>query len=277
MQNLENKIILVTGATDGIGNGLALEMARKGAGVLLHGRDPDRLAKTLADIKTKTHSDNLETYVADFSSLEDVRRLAANVTDRHQRVDVLVNNAGIGRGPRGQQSREISQDNFELRFQVNHLAPFLLTHLLLPLLRDHAPARIVNVASASQDSIDFDDVMLERAYDGTHAYSQSKLAMVMATFELAKRLEPNDVTVNALHPGSLLDTKIVREAWGQAHGPVEIGIGSEYYLATSPELDGVSGKYFNEKRPVQAHPQAYDGKARQRLWEISMQLTGLSG
>jgi NAD(P)-dependent dehydrogenase (short-subunit alcohol dehydrogenase family) len=219
----------------------------------------------------------LETYVADFSSLEDVRRLAKNIADRHQRIDVLLNNAGIGRGPRGQQTREASQDHVEMRFQANHLAPFLLTHLLLPLLVGHAPARIVNVASASQGSIDFEDLMLERTYDGTRAYSQSKLAMVMATFEMAKRLEPNNVTVNALHPGSLLDTKIVHEAWGHAHGPVEIGIKSEFYLAASSELDGVSGKYFDGKIPVQAHPQAYDESARQRLWEISMNLIGLPG
>ena len=276
IQNFENKTILVTGATDGIGNGVALELARKSAHVLLHGRDPDRLAKTLADIKAQTHSDKLETYVADFSSLKNVRQLAKNITERHQHIDVLINNAGIGRGPRGQQPREISQDHFELRFQVNHLAPFLLSHLLLPLLGGHAPGRIVNVASASQDSIDFDDVMLERTYDGTRSYSQSKLAMVMATFELAKRLEQNNVTVNALHPGSLLDTKIVREAWGQAYEAIDIGIESEIYMAMSPDLNNISGRYFNEKRPVQAHPQAYDEKACHRLWIISKKLTGLS-
>lgn len=277
MQNFKNKVILITGATDGIGNGVALELARGAAHVLLHGRDPDRLAKALADIKAKTHNDKLETYVADFSSLKDVRQLAENVAKRHQHIDVLINNAGIGRGPCGQQFREVSKDHFELRFQVNHLAPFLLTHLLLPLLRNHGPARIVNVASASQDSIDFKDVMLEWAYDGTRSYSQSKLAMVMTTFELAKRLEPKEVTVNALHPGSLLDTKIVREAWGQAHETVEVGIESEIYMATSPELDKVSGKYFDEKRPVQAHFQAYDEKACHRIWKISKQMTGLSG
>jgi NAD(P)-dependent dehydrogenase (short-subunit alcohol dehydrogenase family) len=275
MQSFTNKTVLVTGATDGIGKGVALELARLGATVLLHGRDSDRLAKTLAEIKAKTHNHTLETYVADFSSLEAVHGLATDIIDRHERLDVLINNAGIGRGPRSQQSREISLDQFELRFQVNYLAPFLLTHLLLPLLQDHTSARIVNVASASQEKIEFDDVMLEQAYDGTRAYSQSKLAMVMATFELAKRLEPNNITVNALHPGSLLNTKIVREAWGQAHGPVETGIESEIYLATSPKLNNVSGTYFDQQRPVQAHPQAYDELACQQLWEMSLQLTGL--
>ena len=163
-----------------------------------------------------------------------------------------------------------------MRFQVNHLAPFLLEHLLLPVLRAKSPSRIVNVASASQDMIDFDDMMLERSYDGTRAYSQSKLAMVMSTFELAKRLDPSEITVNALHPRSLLDTKIVREAWGSAQAPVEVGVESEFYLATSPDLENITGNYFDQKRRVQAHPQAYDEKALQNLWQTSNRLTNLA-
>ena len=280
MIDFGNIRFLVTGATDGIGRGVAMRLAQSGAQVLLHGRSAARLAETEREIKAKTKNKRLEVFQADFSCLADVRRLAAEIKDRHDGLDVLINNAGVGRGPRNRQQREVSRDGHELRFQVNHLAPFLLTHLLLPLLVNSAaarpPARIVNVASASQDAIDFDDVMLEQAYDGTRAYSQSKLAMVMATMEWAARFDPRDMTINALHPGSLLDTKIVREAWGHAAGPVETGVESECHLALSPELEGVSGQYFDEKRTAHTHPQAFDEEARQRLWRLSEQLTGIS-
>ncbi|MGY8992273.1 MAG: SDR family NAD(P)-dependent oxidoreductase, partial [Rhodospirillales bacterium] len=231
---------------------------------------------TEAAIKSRMNNARLETYIADLSSLDDVRHLASDISGQHDGLDILINNAGLGRGPRGNQQREECSDGHELRFQVNHLAPFLLTHLLLPLLRNNAPARVVNVASASQDAIDFDDVMLERSYDGTRAYSQSKLAMVMATIEWARHLDTNEVTVNALHPGSLLDTKLVREAWGQASGPIETGIESEYFLATSPELTGTSGQYFDEKDTSKAHPQAYEESARKRLWQLSETLVGIT-
>ncbi|MEX2451887.1 MAG: SDR family NAD(P)-dependent oxidoreductase [Rhodospirillales bacterium] len=275
MKRLEDQTILVTGATDGIGKGTAAELARRGAFVLLHGRDAGRLAQTQRDIAKETGNPQIGSYQADFASLADVRALAGAVEREHDRLDVLINNAGIGRGRRGEQHREESADGFELRFQVNHLAPFLLTHLLLPLLRAAAPARIVNVASAGQTPIDFDDVMLERDYDGTRAYCQSKLAMVMATFDLAERLDPGQITVNALHPGTLLDTKMVREAWGGAQGPVETGIDSEVHLAAAPELDGISGQYFHEKRRSRADSQAYDEQARRRLVALSERLIGL--
>ncbi|MBT7583845.1 MAG: SDR family NAD(P)-dependent oxidoreductase, partial [Kordiimonadaceae bacterium] len=196
MKNLEEQVILVTGATDGIGKGVANKLAQLGARVLLHGRDAGRLAKVRENIIRETKNEKIETYLADFSALEEVRKFASKVHTDHESLDVLINNAGIGRGRRGHQNREVSADGFELRFQVNHLAPFLLAHLLLPLLRAGSPSRIINVASASQDKINFDDIMLERSYNGTRAYSQSKLAMVMSTFELAKRLESSEVTVN---------------------------------------------------------------------------------
>ena len=157
--------ILVTGATDGIGKGTARELARRGARVLLHGRSAERVAAARDEIAAATGNDRLETYVADFASLSDVHHLAERVSARHDRLHVLINNAGIGAGPRGRQ-REVSADGHELRLQVNHLAPLLLAHLLLPLLRARAPARIVNVASAGQAPLDFADLMLEHGYDG---------------------------------------------------------------------------------------------------------------
>jgi len=276
MNDLENIVVLITGATDGIGRGTAAKFASLGAHVLLHGRSDQRLEDTKAAIAAETGNARLETYRADFSSLSNVRRLADEVAAQHDGLDILINNAGLGRGPRGNQQRETNAEGVELRFQVNHLAPFLLTHLLLPLLKARAPSRIVNVASASQDTIDFDDVMLEHGYTGTRAYSQSKLAMVMATIEWALRLKSDGITVNSLHPGSLLDTKIVHEAWGAASGPVEIGIESEFYLATSPDLESVSGQYFNEAHVASAHPQADEAAVRERLWQLSEMLTGMN-
>lgn len=274
-KTIEQQSILVTGATDGIGRGAALELARRGATVLLHGRDASRLAAAREAVAAETRSDSLETYVADFASLANVRRLAEEVGSRHGSLDVLLNNAGIGRGPPGAQRREESVDGYELRFQVNYLAPFLLQHLLLPLLRRSAPARIVNVASIGQEPIDFDDVMLERDYESMHAYRQSKLALVMASFELAKRLDPGEVTVNALHPGTLLDTKMVREGFGAPMGPVETGIEAEVYLAVSPDLDGVTGEYFDRTSRARANAQAYDARAREQLWRLSERWVGV--
>lgn len=277
MKPIEDQTILVTGATDGIGRGAAAELARRGATLLLHGRDASRLNKARDAIVAESGNERLEIYVSDFASLADVRRLAGEVQNQHESLDVLLNNAGIGIGPTGNQVREESADGYELRFQVNYLAPFLLQHLLLPLLRRAAPARIVNVASAGQTSIDFDDVMLENGYDGMRAYCQSKLALIMASFELAERLDPGEVTVNALHPGSLLDTKMVREGFGEAMGPVETGIEAEVYLTASPDLEGVTGKYFDRQKRARAKPQAYDTQSRRKLWELSERWVGITG
>jgi NAD(P)-dependent dehydrogenase (short-subunit alcohol dehydrogenase family) len=229
------------------------------------------------EIRDATGSDRLHGYLADLSSLEQVRRLAEEVERDHGRLDLLVNNAGIGGGG-GRSRREESVDGHELRFAANYLAPFLLTHLLLPLLRRSAPTRIVNVASAGQAPIDFDDVMLERRYDGMRAYAQSKLAQVMFTFELAERLRADgvDVTVNTLHPASLMNTKMVYESFGYTMSTVEEGVESTMRVAASPELDGVTGRYFDRFREAQAHPQAYDEEARRRLWRLSEELVGLT-
>jgi NAD(P)-dependent dehydrogenase (short-subunit alcohol dehydrogenase family) len=270
---VEQPTILVTGATDGLGRALARELAARGATVLLHGRSQARLEDTRQELVEATGSDRLRSYRADLASLEQVRRLAREVTGDQERLDVLVNNAGIaGGGP-----REDSADGYELRFAVNYLAPFLLTHLLLPLLRRSAPARIVNVASVGQRPIDFDDVMLERGYDGLRAYRQSKLAQVMFTFELAERLRAAGeagVTVNALHPATLMNTKMALETFGHAMSTIQDGVAATLRLAVAPELDGVSGRYFDRLEEARANAQAYDADARRRLWELSAKLTG---
>jgi NAD(P)-dependent dehydrogenase (short-subunit alcohol dehydrogenase family) len=266
----------VTGATDGLGRRVAGELAAAGATVLLHGRDRGRCKQALEEIRDATGNRRLRPYLADFASLDEVRRLAEEVEAEEDRLDALVNNAGIGAGRRGDRERTLSPDGYELRFQVNFLAGFLLTQLLLPLLRRSAPARIVNVASVGQSPIDFDDVMLERGYDGMRAYSQSKLAQIMFSFELAERLDPAEVTVNALHPASLMNTKMVFESFGSAMTSVEEGAEATLRLVTSPDLDGVTGRYFDGMREARAQAQAYEPEARRRLWELSEELVGLS-
>ena len=276
MKNVEEKVVLVTGATDGLGKLVAEDLAAEGATVLLHGRSEERAEASVLEIRDEAGNDELRYYLADFSSLEEVRRLAGEIRSEHDHLDVLVNNAGIGAGKQGEMRRETSRDGYELRFAVNYLAPFLLTKFLLPLLKDSSPSRIVNVASAGQSPIDFDDPMLERDYDGMRAYSQSKLAQIMFTFELAERLEGTDVTVNALHPASLMDTKMVSEWFGYTMSTVRQGAEAVERLAISPETEGVTGRYFDGQREARAEEQAYDPEARKKLWGLSaLSLSGL--
>jgi NAD(P)-dependent dehydrogenase (short-subunit alcohol dehydrogenase family) len=262
--------ILVTGATDGLGRAVAGELAARDATVLVHGRNSERGEAVVARLREESGNRRVHLHVADLASLAEVRRLADEVVAAHERLDVLVNNAGIGSsGPRAQ-----SADGYELRFAVNYLSQFLLTRLLLDRLRGSAPSRVVNVASIGQHPIDFDDVMLERSYDGSRAYAQSKLAQIMFTFSLAERVPPGETTVNALHPASLMDTKMVREAYGRALTTVEQGRDATLRLILDPALQGVTGRYFDGMDESSADPQAYDEDARRRLWELSERLTG---
>ena len=269
MRNVAEATILVTGATDGLGKRVARELAAKGATVLLHGRSPERFEGTLEELRGQTSSQKVGSYVADLSSLTAVRDLVDRILSEYDRLDVLVNNAGII-----VQERKESEDGYELTFAVNYLSHFLLTTLLLPLLKDSAPARVVNVASAGQSPIDFDDPMLERGYDAMRAYSMSKLAQIMFTLELAERLSDTAVSVNALHPASLMDTKMVQDTFGYTMSTVEEGAKATVHLVASPELEGVTGRYFDGKREARANRQAYDKEARQTLWELSEELCG---
>jgi NAD(P)-dependent dehydrogenase (short-subunit alcohol dehydrogenase family) len=273
---LRDSTILVTGATDGLGKAVATELARAGATVLVHGRDDTRGDATLHEIHDETGNDRTRWYRADLASLDEVRTLAEHVRSEHERLDVLVNNAGIGTVEAGDARRLESRDGYELRFAVNYLAPFLLTRLLLPTLIDSTPSRIVNVSSAGQAPLDFDDVMLERGYDGVRAYCQSKLALVMLTLDLADELAGSDVTANCLHPGTYMPTKMVLAAGIDPLDSLESGVRATTRLVADPELDGVSGRYFDRLRDARALPQAYDAEARRRLRELSEQLVGLS-
>jgi NAD(P)-dependent dehydrogenase (short-subunit alcohol dehydrogenase family) len=275
MRALEQQTILVTGATDGLGRALAARLAAGGTELLLHGRDEDRGRATVAEIEASTGNDKLRWLRADFASLEEVRGLARQVAARCARLDALVNNAGIGTTLPGEGRRMESRDGYELRFAVNYLAGYLLTRLLLPVLERSAPARIVNVSSAGQAPIDFDDVMLERRYDGVQAYCQSKLAQVSFTFDLAHELDGHVVSATCLHPGTYMPTKMVRAAGVEPVTPLEQGVEATLRLVADPELEGVTGVYFNGLRAATPHPQADDREARQRLRKLSDRLCGL--
>ena len=264
MTPLSQQTILITGATDGLGRHLAEHLARSGACLLLHGRDATRGAETVRAIRAATGNERLEFVQADFASLAEVRAVGARLASELARLDALVNNAGVGSGGRSG-TRELSRDGIELRFAVNYLAPFVLTGALLELLKRSAPARIVNVSSAGQQAIDFDDLMLERGYSGWRAYCQSKLAQVFFTFDLAAELRGAGVTVNCLHPSSLMPTKMVMQAYGHAMSTIEQGVEATARLVTNPALDTVTGRYYDVLHEAKAHAQAYDAAARRAL------------
>ncbi|MGK9230995.1 SDR family oxidoreductase [Inquilinus limosus] len=270
--DLHGKTVLITGSTDGVGRWVARRLAAGGAHVLLHGRNEERSRAVLEEIRAEGGS--AEFLPADLSSLAEVRRLAEAVLARHDRLDLLINNAGIGTGP-DPNRRETSADGHELRFAVNYLAGFLLTRLLLPTLRRSAPARIVNVASAGQQAIDFDDVMLTRGYSGVRAYCQSKLAQILFTFDLAEELRGSGVTATCLHPATYMDTTMVRQSGTRPISTVEEGGEAILALAVSPEREGESGVYYSGQRQARPLAQAEDPAAREKLRRLSAQLTGL--
>ncbi|TGQ42599.1 SDR family NAD(P)-dependent oxidoreductase [Mesorhizobium sp. M00.F.Ca.ET.216.01.1.1] len=267
---LKDKTVLITGSTAGVGRMVAQRLGAGGARVLVHGRDTTRGKATVAEIEAA--GGKAEFLAADLSSLAEVRRLAEVVRAKTSRLDILINNAGIGtHGAK----RQVGADGYELRFAVNYLAGFLLTTELLPLLEASAPARIVNVASAGRQAIDFGDVMLTHGYNGGRAYCQSKLAQIMFTIDLAQQLNGTGVTVNSLHPASYMNTTMVRQAGITPWSSVETGAEAIINLATSPALEGRSGLYFDGLRESRADDQAYDAKARQQLRELSQNLVGV--
>lgn len=271
MRPVAEQVVLITGATDGLGRAMATELARAGATVLVHGRDDDRGKATLAEITGVTGNHRLRWYRADLADLNQVRQLAAAVAADTPRLDALISNAGIGT-VHPTSGRQESADGIELRFAVNYLAGFLLIRLLLPTLRSSAPARIVQVSSMGQSPIDFDDVMLSRSYSGGQAYCQSKLAQIMFTFDLAEELAGTGVTATALHPATYMPTKMV----ATPVSTLQSGVDATLRLVLDRALDGVSGRYYNGQRQVRAHPQAYDLAARARLRTLSERLTGLA-
>ena len=274
--------VLVTGGTGGIGQATAAGVARLGARVGIVGRDRQRAEAAAADIRRGADKAVVDPFVADMSSQAEVRRLAADVLDRYPRLDVLVNNVGGFWA-----TRHSTADGLEHTFAVNHLAAFLLTNLVLDRLKARAPARIVTVSSGAQamGRIDFDDPQAERNYQGQRAYNQSKLANVMFTYELARRLAGTGITANVLHPG-VVRTRFAAEDPGRMRGLIPIarlfmktperGAATPVYLASSPEVEGVTGRYFVNSKPTRSAELSYDTHAAARLWSVSSKLVGLT-
>ncbi|MFD5323341.1 SDR family NAD(P)-dependent oxidoreductase [Streptomyces sp. NPDC127092] len=271
MEQHEHRTTLITGATSGMGHALALDLAARGGTLLLHGRDPGRLDAVAAEARAAHPGTTVRTYLADLSDLDQVHALADRIRAAEPHLDGLVNNAVAGGGSRPL-VRELTPQGHELRFTVNHLAPYALTRGLLPLLTASAPARVVNVASIGQETIDFDDVMLERDYEGLRAYCRSKLALIMATFELAAELDGTGVTVNTLHPAHLMDTPAVRAYGFTPEVGTEEGVRPTVRLLLDPALAGTTGRYFDRFTETRAHEQAYDTDARARLMELTDRL-----
>ena len=269
-ESRKNKIILITGATDGIGKLTALKLAAQNTCVLIHGRDKEKTHNVVKEIIARSGNQNIREFTADFSSLEEVRQLAEEVLTEYPELNILINNAGAGyTDPR------YNKDGYELRFTVNYLAPFLLTNLLLPVIRKGAPARIINVSSVGQHSINFDDIMLEKNFNAVTAYSQSKLALIMFTLDLAEKLKNENITVNSLHPGTYLNTNMIRRSGIKPWGAPESGADAVTFLAVSESFNGITGKYFNVTTESKALAQAYDIEARKKLWDLSLKLTNL--
>src|ERR1700674_3294522 len=275
---LQGKICLVTGSTSGIGKVTARELANRGATVVLVSRSRAKGEATQAEIKQATGNQQVELLIADLSLLEDARRLAAEFQQTHPHLHLLVNNAGCAY-PR----RTLTSEGFEATLAVNYLAPFLLTELLLDTLKASAPARIVNVSSAqhANASIEFDNLQGEKTYANLRNYNQAKLALLLWTYELAHRLEGTGVTVNALHPG-VTATNFVAGGKGPGGPGVKLlkpllltsekGAQTTLYLATSPQVEGVTGKYFVKSQEKPSSSRSYDQTVGSRLWEVTERL-----
>ena len=264
----EQKIALVSGSSSGLGREVAFRLSALDYFVIVHGRNEERGMEVVKLIE-ESGSGGARFYQADFGAFDQVRQFADNILRDFTRLDVLINNAGIGSSPA---TRLVSENGHELRFQVNYLSHFLLTHELLPLLLESDAARIVNVSSGAQQDIDFDNVMLERGFSGGRAYAQSKLAQIFFTIDLAETLADENILVNALHPATFMDTAMVRNAGATPRTTVDEGADGVMQLVTD---DVGTGNYFVRQRAVRANRQAYDGEDRARLWQLSLQLTGL--
>jgi NAD(P)-dependent dehydrogenase (short-subunit alcohol dehydrogenase family) len=280
--SMHGRICLVTGANSGIGKATATELARMGAPVLMVCRDRERGEQARGEIARDTGNAEVELFIADLASQQSIRTLSDELHQHLDHLNVLVNNAGTYLN-----TRQVTPDGFEATFAINHLGYFLLTNLLLDLLETGTPARLVNVSSGAHLNahIDFDDLQSEQHYSGWKAYGQSKLANVMFTYELARRVQGRGVTVNAVHPG------VVRTNFGSSGGFVrfgariaapfllspEKGADTVIWLASSPEVEGMTGKYFLRRKPSRTSADARDRALQERLWQVSTELTHLSG
>lgn len=277
--SLQGKTVVITGATTGIGKATAIALARQGADVVMPARDRARGEAARREILAARPGARVDLLSADLASFASVRALAAELIATYPRIDLLVNNAGVSRP-----TRALTVDGYEMTFAVNYLAPFLLTTCLLDRLEASAPARIVNVSSAAHAKrLDFDNLQGERRYSLMGAYSTSKLALILHTYELARRLEGAGVTANAVHPGGVR-TEIYRDLTGVSRVGIKLvlpflrtpekGASTSVYVATAPELSGVSGRYFADSREKASSPASYDLDTASRLWELTEKMVG---
>lgn len=281
---MNGKICLVTGASSGIGKATALGLARMGATVVIVCRDATRGGAALSEIKQKTGHNSIHLLVADLSSQKEIHRLADEYRSRYQHLHVLINNAGVY-----YTKRHVTVDGLEAMFAVNYLARFLLTNLLLDIIKSSAPARIINVAGAyhAKGKLNFDDLQGEKDFDGQRANHQSKLADVLFTYELARRLKATGVTVNCLHPGMVATDLIDKDkdfpvffkylyklSKPLMKSPAK-GAETSIYLASSAEVEGTTSQYFVDKKIAESSPESHDTQLAQRLWGVSAKLTSL--
>src|SRR5712692_5638036 len=279
---MKDKVVMVTGANSGIGKSASLALAKKGATVVMVARNPERGEAARSEIIGKSRNNSVDLLLADLSSLESVRQLAFDFRKKHSKLHVLINNAGLFN-----QRRRVTVDGYENTFATNYLASFLLTNLQLDLLKASAPSRIINVSSVGHYNghINFEDLNLENDYGGWKAYGQSKLALILFTHELAKKLQGTGVTVNAVHPGT-----VATNIWSRPFGPVgfimalpklfmttpEKGAETIVYLASSPDAKSVNGEYVEKLKVKKSSDESYDEEIAQRLWDVSAKLTSLS-
>lgn len=275
------KVVLITGGTSGIGKAAATALAGMGATVVITGRNEERGKRALQEIREESENDGVELILADLTVQDEVRRLAEELRERHNQLEVLVNNAGLVLSERTE-----TPDGIETQLAINHLAPFLLTNLLLDLLKESAPSRIVTVSSDAHRwaKIDLDDLQSRKRYRGMQVYGKTKLANIMFTYELAERLEGTGVTANCMHPGGV-NTNFGNNQGGPMNllfrlfkpfmRSPEQGADTLIYLASSPEVEGMTGKYLADRKVKAASDAAYDETTRKRLWEASEELTGL--
>jgi NAD(P)-dependent dehydrogenase (short-subunit alcohol dehydrogenase family) len=265
-----SQVALITGATSGLGRAVARALAERGMHVLVHGRDPERAQAVAGQIRAA--GGGVDTYLADLSSLRQTCALAERIGSNHPAIHLLVNNAGVGPGRPPYRRRILSADGQELRFAVNYLAPALLARRLVPSLKNGEPARIVNVASTGQAPIDFADLRMDHHYTGTRAYYRSKFALVAFTFDLAAELADNAITVNCLHPASLMGTHMVRQAWVPPMSSIATGVKAVMNLAVEPAGAAVTGRYFDGLREARAHGAAYDLDIRSMLRAVTNEI-----
>lgn len=273
--NLRGKVALVTGATDGIGKEAARMLARSGAKVLVHGRSRERAEAAAHEIRESTGSLDVDFLVADFASLTQVRELVNEIRKTYPSLQLLINNAGTFNI-----DRRLTEDGFELTFQVQYLAPYLLTQLLSDILAGNRPARIVNLTSILHKGakLEFGNLQGERGYEGHAAYASSKLAMTLYTFELAERLRDVGITVNCVHPGGVR-TKLLRAGYGDFGAPPELGARAPFEVATAEELEAATGKYYESRdggiEPAEPDPRTHDRELRRKLWNLTEDLIAL--